>query len=543
MKFFRLKTGACIRVLAVAMGVFLACLPVFSQGSAGRILGSVTDQSGGVLAGATVTVLDVQRGIPRTLITDQSGEYVAPSLLPGTYTVRVEFKGFKTVERQKIVLEVNQDIRVDLALEPGEQTQTITVTEELPLVETTNATLGGTLSNETINDLPMMGRSYQNLLTLRPGMMIYPGGGGWTMSTNGSRPEENQFILDGLTNDNPLQGLTIINGPGVAGDAATIMPIDAIQEVNIEENPKAEYGGKPGAVVNVGIKSGTNSIHGTAYAFGRDSALDARNYFDATSLPKRAVALEQYGATVGGPIKKDKLFYFLGYEAESYSVGNLFSASVPEVLPQPGVNGKVDGGCTIVTAGDCGNSLPDAISDLIANGIQPTALSLKLTGCTPPTGSGTAYACTGGLFPTNSGSSPTLAQGFPSVFRSDNGVMKIDYHINDHNTLNGMYFQSAGLITAEDVIVPGAAVAVRTAKSASRGRNGVDLEPEFTMGELGSLRLRTHEPDEPTGRLQRATVKLRNLHWRHDHWFTADYQSRAFYSSWRFPGLAIQVWS
>jgi hypothetical protein len=451
MKFFRLKTGACIRVLAVAMGVFLACLPVFSQGSAGRILGSVTDQSGGVLAGATVTVLDVQRGIPRTLITDQSGEYVAPSLLPGTYTVRVEFKGFKTVERQKIVLEVNQDIRVDLALEPGEQTQTITVTEELPLVETTNATLGGTLSNETINDLPMMGRSYQNLLTLRPGMMIYPGGGGWTMSTNGSRPEENQFILDGLTNDNPLQGLTIINGPGVAGDAATIMPIDAIQEVNIEENPKAEYGGKPGAVVNVGIKSGTNRIHGTAYAFGRDSALDARNYFDATSLPKRAVALEQYGATVGGPIKKDKLFYFLGYEAESYSVGNLFSASVPEVLPQPGVNGKVDGGCTIVTAGDCGNSLPDAISDLIANGIQPTALSLKLTGCTPPTGSGTAYACTGGLFPTNSGSSPTLAQGFPSVFRSDNGVMKIDYHINDHNTLNGMYFQSAGLITAEDV--------------------------------------------------------------------------------------------
>ena len=237
------------------------------------------------------------------------------------------------------------------------------------------------------------------------------------MSTNGSRPEENQFILDGLTNDNPLQGLTIINGPGVAGDAATIMPIDAIQEVNIEENPKAEYGGKPGAVVNVGIKSGTNSIHGTAYAFGRDSALDARNYFDATSLPKRAVALEQYGATVGGPIKKDKLFYFLGYEAESYSVGNLFSASVPEVLPQPGVNGKVDGGCTIVTAGDCGNSLPDAISDLIANGIQPTALSLKLTGCTPPTGSGTAYACTGGLFPTNSGSFADPSSGFSQRFQ------------------------------------------------------------------------------------------------------------------------------
>ena len=112
------------------------------------------------------------------------------------------------------------------------------------------------------------------------------------------------------------------------------MPIDAIQEVKVEENPKAEYGGKAGAVVNVGIKSGTNGLHGTAYAFGRDSSWDARNYFNDISQPKRSVALEQYGATVGGPIKKDKLFYFLGYEAESYSVGNLFFASVPEVLPR-----------------------------------------------------------------------------------------------------------------------------------------------------------------------------------------------------------------
>src|SRR5690349_12405731 len=116
MKFFRLKTGVCLSVFIAAVSASLMCLPAFSQGSAGRILGSVTDQSGGVLAGATVTVLDVQRGIPRALITDQSGEYVAPSLLPGTYTVRAEFKGFKTVERQKIVLEVNQDIRIDLAL-------------------------------------------------------------------------------------------------------------------------------------------------------------------------------------------------------------------------------------------------------------------------------------------------------------------------------------------------------------------------------------------------------------------------------------------
>ena len=201
--------------------------------------------------------MDVQRGVTRTLTTDQAGEYLAPDLLPGSFTVRGVASGFKTAERAGLLLEVKQDIRVDLVLQPGDQAETVTVTEEAPQIETTNATLGGTLSNETINDLPLNGRNYQNLLVLRPGMTIYPGGGGWTQSTDGLRPEDNQYIVDGLTNDNPLTGLTIINGPGVAGDAATILPIDGIQELNVQENPPAEYGGKPGAVVTVGIKSGT----------------------------------------------------------------------------------------------------------------------------------------------------------------------------------------------------------------------------------------------------------------------------------------------
>jgi hypothetical protein len=449
MTFFRFQTVVYLRVLAACASLFLVSLPLFSQGSAGRILGSVADQSGGVVAGATVTVLDVQRGISRTLTTDEAGEYVAPDLLPGSYTVRASAKGFKTVERTGLRLEVRQDIRVDLVLEPGEQAQTVTVTEEAPLVETTNATLGGTLSNETINELPLNGRNYQNLLVLRPGMMIYPGGGGWTQSTDGIRPEDNQYIVDGLTNDNPLTGLTIINGPGVAGDAATILPIDGIQELNILENPPAEYGGKPGGVVTVGIKSGTNSIHGTAYAFGRDTAFDARNYFNPAPAPKRQVGLEQYGATIGGPIKKDKLFYFLGYEAESYSVGNTNTAFVPEALPQ--------------TPADPTNSIVDAISALQGLGyIQLCSsaatskclspLSLNLMGCKGMPNVVGSYTCTGGLFPTNNGSMTAFTQGFPDVFRSDNGVAKIDYHINEHHTLNGMYFQSVGIITAEDVI-------------------------------------------------------------------------------------------
>src|ERR1700682_498330 len=163
-KLLRAKATRAMQALCLSMGVLLLCAPLFSQGNQGRITGTITDKTGGVVSGASVTVLDVERGASRNLTTGDSGEYNAPNLLPGTYSVRVEAKGFKSVERQKIVIEVGKELRVDLSLQPGEIAQTITITEALPLVETTNATLGGTLSNQTINDLPLNGRNYINLL-------------------------------------------------------------------------------------------------------------------------------------------------------------------------------------------------------------------------------------------------------------------------------------------------------------------------------------------------------------------------------------------
>src|SRR3977135_97495 len=150
--------------LGVMFGVLLLCLPVFSQGSSGRIVGTITDANGGAITGATVTILDVQRGTSRALTTDESGAYNAPNLTPGAYKVRGEFKGFKITERSNVALEVGQEVRVDLTLQPGEQTQTITVTEEIPLVETTNAELGGTLQNEVISTMPLTGRHLQTIL-------------------------------------------------------------------------------------------------------------------------------------------------------------------------------------------------------------------------------------------------------------------------------------------------------------------------------------------------------------------------------------------
>src|SRR6266853_4597939 len=308
-----------MQLLGGAMGVLLLCLPLFSQGVFGRLWGTITDQSGGVISGATVSVTDTDRGITKSLVTNEDGIYNAPNLTPGSYKVRVEAKGFKAIERQNVVLEVGKEVRVDLTLQPGDQVQTITITESIPLVETTNATLGGTLNNADINDLPLNGRNYQYLLNLRPGVMSQPGGGPWTQSTNNIRPDESGWMVDGVINASFYDARPITGASSFITDGATILPIDAIQEFNLEENPKAEYGWKPGAVVNVGIRSGTNTLHGSAYGFYRSAAWDARDLFNPApangvcsggvpnACDSTPLQLKQFGGVVGGPVKKDKV--------------------------------------------------------------------------------------------------------------------------------------------------------------------------------------------------------------------------------------------
>ncbi len=442
-------------VLGALVGVLVFSLSLFSQANYGRILGIVTDQTGGVISGATVTVIDTQRGVARTLMTDQAGEYNAPTLIPGTYTVRVEAAGFKKLERQNVVVEVGKDVRVDATVQPGEQNQTVTVTESIPLVETTNATLGGALSNATINDLPLNGRDYQNLLGLRPGVMMQPGGSPWTQSTNNIRPDETVWLLDGILNVNWFDARPINNMPSPFTDMATVLPVDAIQEFNVEENPKAEFGWKPGAVVNVGVKSGTNNFHGNAYAFGRSDAFDARNYFNPApdangtcvtnpSFPaacnKAQTQLKQFGGVVGGPIIKDKLFFFGGYEGIRSFLGNTF----PVVVPQT------------ASVGDPVNSMPDAISSLQKAGFTQlcsstitsnclSPVSLAMLGCTGTPAAVGSYTCTGAGGPNGAwgiqgapSDTTNYLSTFPNNNVSNNYLAKIDYAINDKNRINGM---------------------------------------------------------------------------------------------------------
>ncbi len=418
-----------LRALTIAgLAILLLALSFTAKAqNEGRILGTVSDSSGGSVVGAKVQITNVDTGIARSLDSNEAGEYVAPNLQPGLYTMTVQAAGFKKIQRTGIRIEVGKDARIDFTLQPGDVQQTVEVTEEIPLVETTNDTLGGSFANKAINDLPLNGRDFQNLVTLRPGVQRYPGGGFLSISSNGNRPEDNNFIVDGTDNNDPYYATTVINAEGVQGTPATHLPIDAIQEFNAEENPPAEYGWKPGAIVNVGLKSGTNDYHGTAYYFHRNNAFDARNFFNSATGPQKPLRLHQFGATVGAPIIKNKLFYFVAYEGVRDLVGN------SEIVQSPD---------TVSLGGDATNSLPDAIAAVQTQGLTPSPLSLTLAK----------------LFPANAGSFDSanpqnLPIGFPNRNREDNGLVKVDYHLTDKQALSGRYFIGDSIQTERDIAV------------------------------------------------------------------------------------------
>ena len=377
--------------LGVCMALLLLCLPASAQLNLGRILGTITDQTGGVIAGATVTVVDVPRGVTRTLTTDSTGGFSAPSLVPSTYTVRAEFKGFKTLERQNVEVGVGQEVRLDLTLQPGDQSQTVTVTELIPIIDTTNDVLSSTLQTTTISELPINGQLYTKVLEFQPGIHGNPGGNSPNYQTNGASGQGNYFLLDGVENSNIFVNSGPLIGAATSTDELTILPQDAVQEVNVMTNPPAEFGWFQGAVVNVGLKSGTNTLHGTAYGFGRNNNLDAYDPYLSPGAPKQNDNFKQFGGSLGGPIKKDKLFYFGAFDGMRYTVGTAGTAIVPTVN-----GGAVD---------SAANSVPLAIQDMINNhGVSPSPLSLNLSDCTVAGAAPAATATCGtkGVFRSNS---------------------------------------------------------------------------------------------------------------------------------------------
>jgi Carboxypeptidase regulatory-like domain len=414
----------------VSFALLLCCAPAFSQLNLGRIYGVVTDQSGAVVPNVMVTVTDVARGVSRTLTTDNAGEYAAPSLVPGTYNIRAEAAGFSVSQRQAVAVGVGQDVRIDLALQTGAQTQEVIVTGTPPIVNTTSAMISTTIETKSLEDLPLNGRLFTKLLDFTAGVAGRPGGNTPTYSSNGAGTMTNVWMLDGVDDMNQFAASGPLFGATTSADELTELPLDSIQEINVSANPRADFGWGQGAVVNVGLKSGTNMLHGSAYAYGRDSAMDAKSPY-LGPLPKADDYFEQFGGSLGGAIIKDKLFYFGNYEGFRYTVGS------PGILQVPS---------SLSLGGDTTNSFPDAIADLKAHNVPLSQLSLNLAGCTA------AGVCDPhkGVF-TNGTASPLLSSGLDNIGHSDNYVAKIDYHLNDKNSINGEYLignatdQTAGL--------------------------------------------------------------------------------------------------
>jgi hypothetical protein len=305
-------------------------LPLLGQVDTGTIQGTVRDTSGAVMAGVTITISNEGTSFAQSTLTSSAGTYVFTPLRIGTYSVEVQQPGFKKQRRSGLQLNIQQQLVIDFSLEPGEVTTVIDVKGEAPILQTENGSVGQVVETKTVNDLPLNGRNYTFLARLTAG--VNPGqpegrglnANGW-FEANGTRADQNNYMLDGI--DNNSNSVDFLSG------AAYVVkpPIDAIAEFKLQTNAfSAEFGRAGGAVLNASLKSGTNEFHGSLWEFLRNDALDAADFFqNANGQQKGAFRQNQFGATLGGRIKKNKTFFFADYEGTRIRQAVPWTATVP----------------------------------------------------------------------------------------------------------------------------------------------------------------------------------------------------------------------
>lgn len=302
-------------IYLTVLGLFVfSSLFAVAQVTTGTISGTVKDATGAVVPGAAVTIKDTDTGLTRTLTADSEGRYKATNLNLGNYEVQASTSGFQTEIRKGIELTVGREAAVDFTLTVGNVSEHVDVTAEAPLVDTTSSTVKGLVEDKAILEMPLNGRSFIQLATLQPGVFDVPyagtsvrGGAGSKISVSGARPEFTSFLLDGLDINDDVN-----KSPGSV--AGVMLGVETIREFSaITNSYTAEFGRAAGGVINAVSKSGTNEFHGSLFEFLRNSALDARNVLDHGSAPA-PFKRNQFGGVVGGPIRKDKTFFFFGYE-------------------------------------------------------------------------------------------------------------------------------------------------------------------------------------------------------------------------------------
>jgi hypothetical protein len=338
----------------------ILCGTVFAQKDTGSIVGTVKDPTGAVVTGASVEVTDVERGQTFRTKTSDAGEFVASPLRVGRYTVTVEKAGFKKAVSETVELNVQGRVAVNIGLQVGQQTEEVIVTGAAPLLETETSELGQVVDRRRVSNLPLNGRNFAQLALLSTGTApSEPGArdeGGYGFSANGARSLQNNFLLDGVDNNSNL--------PDLLNESNYVIqpPVEALQEFKVQTNAYgAEFGRGNGAIVNAVIKSGTNSIHGSAWEFIRNNKFDSRNYFDPVGQPAPQYQQNQFGATFGGPVViphlydgRNRTFFFVDYEGLRVRQAQTQVAFVPPTAWRTGdFSSLID--YTSVTGTDCNN--------------------------------------------------------------------------------------------------------------------------------------------------------------------------------------------
>jgi len=453
------KTSPMSRWLIVVSLCLVCSTLLLAQGTGGRILGRVADSTGAVLAGVKVTATNEATGVSRETATNDSGDYGFPQVPIGVYTLKFDLTGFKTNERHGIQVELNQVVTFNSVLEIGQTKEIVEVTSEAPLVDTTSTQLGAIVNNKSVNELPLNQRDAYQFLQLQPGVQSQLGSSGGTfygsdaagsVSVNGGRGRANNFNVNG----------------GDANDqfvnAAAVQPSpDAIAEFRVITNTfDAEYGRNSGAVVNVVTASGTNAFHGDVYEYFRNKVLNSKGFFDST---KAQFNQNQFGGTLGGPIKKDRTFFFGSFEARRIRAGQ----SSPLVnLPTPQeVGGDFSGA---VTGGFNGGINDQFVADALNSRTDGTTTCAQAIAAIPGSTPAAAGAAWAQIFPTNvipsqcmdpvalsllqylpapTNVATSQYQGVPTQADDQNQfTFRVDHKINDRQNLSVYYYFTDGTI-------------------------------------------------------------------------------------------------
>ena len=324
-----------VAIFLLMMAVLLSSRPVFPQAASGTITGTIIDSSGGVVTGVEVIITSAERGEDYKTQTSRSGSYVVPFLPPGQYSATAEASGFKKAVKTGLVLVVAQTMGVDFKLEVGALVQEVQVRDDVTqMLKSETSEVGQVISARQVEDLPLNGRNFKDLITLSAGVtsgMQDQSNSGFNL--NGSRSDENMFLIEGVDNID------------MNGNLLLSPSIDAIEEFQIQTgNFSAEFGRTGGGVVQVQLRSGTNKFHGSVFEFLRNDDLDANGFFNdmapplpgQTGAPKQPLQRNQFGFSLGGPIKKDKVFFLGDFQGSRQRQGSSALFSVPTALERTG---------------------------------------------------------------------------------------------------------------------------------------------------------------------------------------------------------------